>query len=52
MVANIVYSANSLNVKNVFCQGDMVVENGNIKTLDKDKILDESEDIWKTLCLR
>jgi 5-methylthioadenosine/S-adenosylhomocysteine deaminase len=52
MIANIVYSANSLNVKTVFCQGDMVVENGAIKTLDKDKILDKSEDIWKTLCLR
>ncbi len=52
MVANIVYSANSLNVKTVFCQGDLVVDDGNITTLDKDSILDQSEEIWKTLCLR
>ncbi len=52
MIANIVYSANSLNVKTVFCQGDMVVENGNILTLDKDAILDQSEECWRSLCLR
>lgn len=52
MVANIVYSGNSLNVKTVLCQGDMVVESGNIQTLDKDSILDKSEEIWKTLCIR
>jgi 5-methylthioadenosine/S-adenosylhomocysteine deaminase len=52
MVANIVYSGNGLNTKTVFCQGDMVMEDGNILTLDKDKILDQSEEIWKALCLR
>ena len=52
MIANIVYSGNGLNTKTVFCQGDMVMQDGNILTLDKDKILDQSEDIWKTLCLR
>jgi hypothetical protein len=30
----------------------MVMQDGNILTLDKDEILDKSEDIWKTLCLR
>jgi len=28
------------------------MEDGNILTLDKDKILDQSEEIWKALCLR
>ncbi len=52
MVANIVYSASSLNVKTVFCQGDKVVDNGNVLTLDMPKVAEASEDIWKKLCLR
>jgi 5-methylthioadenosine/S-adenosylhomocysteine deaminase len=52
MIANIVYSGNGLNTKTVFCHGDMVMQDGNILTLNKDEILDQSEDIWKTLCLR
>ena len=52
MVANIVYSASSLNVKTVMCQGDIVVEDGKIKTLDMPKVLNESEGIWKQLCMR
>ena len=52
MVANIVYSGNSLNVKTVMCQGDLVVEDGKILTLDTEDVMDKSEDIWKTLCLR
>lgn len=52
MVANIVYSASSLNVKNVFCQGDMVVENGKITTLDAEKVMDQSEAVWEKLCKR
>ena len=52
MVANIVYSASSLNVKTVMCQGDIVVEDGKIKTLDMPKVLNESESIWKQLCMR
>jgi 5-methylthioadenosine/S-adenosylhomocysteine deaminase len=39
-------------VKTVFCQGDMVVDGSKVLTLDAESILDESEDIWKTLCLR
>ncbi len=52
MVANIAYSASSLNVKTVFCQGDMVVDEGRILTLDMPEVLDESERIWKQLCIR
>ncbi len=52
MVANIVYSASSLNVKTVMCQGDIVVEDGKIKTLDMPEVLNESESIWKQLCIR
>lgn len=52
MVANIVYSASSLNVKTVMCQGDIVVCNGKIKTLDTEKIMDASEDVWRSLCVR
>lgn len=52
IVPNIVYSASSLNVKNVFCQGDHIVEDGNILTLDKEKVMDQSEDVWYQLCKR
>ena len=52
MVANIVYSGNSLNVKTVMCQGDIVVENGTITTLDTEEVLAGSEDAWRSLCLR
>ena len=52
IIANIVYSGNSLNVKTVFCQGDMVVEDGRITTLDTEEVLAGSEDAWKALCLR
>ena len=52
MIANIVYSGSSFNVKTVFCQGDMVLENGSYATLDADAVLSESEEVWKSLCLR
>ncbi len=52
IIANIVYSASTINVKTVICQGDIVVSDGKVKTLDVDKILDQSEDMWKALCLR
>ena len=52
MIANIVYSASSLNVKTVFCQGDMVVQDSEILTLDMENVLAESEDMWRSLCLR
>ncbi len=52
VVANIAYSASSLNVKTVLCQGDVVVKDGAILTLDMPEVLDSSEKIWKKLCLR
>jgi 5-methylthioadenosine/S-adenosylhomocysteine deaminase len=52
IVTNMVYSASTVDVKTVMCQGDIVVQDGEIMTLDKEKVLDASEDIWKTLCLR
>ncbi len=52
IVANIVYSGNSLNVKTVFCQGDLVVDDRKVTTIDAEAVLAESEDAWKSLCLR
>ena len=52
ILANIVYSGNSQNVKTVFCQGDMVVEDRKVLTLDVDDVLSRSEDAWRALCLR
>ncbi len=52
LVANIAYSASSLNVKTVLCQGDVVVKDGQIKTLDMPAVVDASEGIWKSLCQR
>ena len=52
IIANLAYSMQSSNVKSVMCQGDIIVENRNILTLDKDKLLDQSEDAWRSLCLR
>lgn len=52
IIANIVYSASSLNVRTVFCQGDMVVDGGEVLTMDVEGVLDETEDIWRSLCIR
>jgi 5-methylthioadenosine/S-adenosylhomocysteine deaminase len=52
LVANIAYSASSLNVKTVLCQGDVVVKDGQIKTLNMPAVVDASEGIWKSLCQR
>lgn len=52
IVANIVYSGNSLNVRTVLCQGDVVVRDGEIVTLDTDEVLAGAEDAWRSLCLR
>jgi len=51
-ISNIVYSASSSNVKTVLCQGDVVMMDRKIKTLDEQKILDASEDAWISLCRR
>ena len=52
IIANIAYSMSCANVKTVMCQGDLVVENRNILTLDKDALLAQSEDAWRSLCIR
>lgn len=52
IVANIVYSASSANVKTVMCQGDIVMRDREILTMDCEATVAESEGIWKTLCLR
>jgi 5-methylthioadenosine/S-adenosylhomocysteine deaminase len=52
VISNIVYSASALNVKTVFCQGDVVMKDRNITTLDEQKVLDASEDAWRYLCGR
>ena len=52
IIANIVYSGNSLNVKTVMCQGDIVVDNGSILTLDRENVLSRSEGMWESLCRR
>ncbi|MCQ2056257.1 MAG: amidohydrolase family protein [archaeon] len=49
IVTNLVYSTSSLNVKTVFCQGDLLVEQGNILTLNGENIMDKSENIWNKL---
>lgn len=50
LISNVVYSGNSMNVKTVMCQGDIVVKDGNIMTLDVDNVLSKSEDVWRSLC--
>ena len=52
IIANIAYSANSLNVRTVLCQGDVVVDDGRVATLDVDDVMDRSEDVWRSLCQR
>ena len=52
MISNIVYSASSLNVKTVMCQGDVVMKDRRVKTLNEQNVIDASEDAWKYLCGR
>ena len=52
MISNIVYSGNSLNVRTVMCQGDIVVDDSRIVTLDTEDVLLRSEDAWRALCTR
>ncbi|MDR2699067.1 MAG: amidohydrolase family protein [Candidatus Methanoplasma sp.] len=51
-ISNIVYSGSSSNVKTVMCQGDIVLENGRMNTIDEAEVLSESEEMWRSLCLR
>lgn len=50
MISNIIYSGNALNTQTVFCQGDLLMEDRNVLTLDAKKVMDESEEVWKKLC--
>lgn len=52
IIGNIAYSSSSLNVKHTMCQGDILMQDCNIVTMDTEKILSESEDVWRQLCLR
>ena len=52
MISNIIYSGSSSNVKTVICQGDIVLEDGKMNTIDEEKVLSESEEMWRSLCLR
>jgi 5-methylthioadenosine/S-adenosylhomocysteine deaminase len=49
VVSNIVYSASSLNVRTVLCQGDIVMKDRKITTFDERKVLDASEDALRAL---
>ncbi|AMH94267.1 Amidohydrolase family protein [methanogenic archaeon ISO4-H5] len=52
IIANMAYSMCNANVKTVMCQGDLVVEDRNLLTMDKDALLAQSEDAFRALCLR
>ncbi|MCL2712961.1 MAG: amidohydrolase family protein [Methanomassiliicoccaceae archaeon] len=52
IISNIVYSASSGNVKTVLCQGDIVMKDRKITTLNERKVLDASEDAYRYLCNR
>lgn len=52
MISNIIYSASSSNVKTTICQGDIVLDNRKVMTLDEENLLSQSEDMWRSLCLR
>ena len=52
IVANLAYSASSLNVKTVLCQGDIIVKDKVIQTFGGEDILNASEEVWNTLCKR
>lgn len=52
IIGNIAYSSSSLNVKHTMCQGDLLMENQEILSMDVDKTLSESEDAWRQLCLK
>ncbi len=52
LVSNIVYSGNALNVKTVLCQGDLLMHDRKVLTLDAGKVMDDSEEVWMKLCSR
>ena len=52
IISNVVYSSSPANVKTVICQGDTVLEEGRMRTMDEEDILSVSEDLWRSLCQR
>jgi 5-methylthioadenosine/S-adenosylhomocysteine deaminase len=52
IISNIIYSGSSANVKTVVCQGDIVLEDGKMKTIDEEDVTSKSEEMWRSLCLR
>jgi hypothetical protein len=52
IIANLAYSLNAGNVKTVMCQGDLVVRDRKVLTMDVPALVEESEEPWKKLCLR
>ena len=52
IISNIVYSGSSSNVKTVMCQGDLVLEDGRMNTINEEEVLSKSEEMWRSLCLR
>lgn len=52
LVSILAYSSCGLNVKTMFCQGDLIMLDREVLTLDQECILDASEGHWKALCQR
>ncbi len=52
MVSNIVYSGNALNVKTVMCQGDLLMHDREVLSMDEAQVLSKAEDAWLKLCSR
>ncbi|KUE73991.1 metal-dependent hydrolase [Candidatus Methanomethylophilus sp. 1R26] len=52
IIANLAYSLNQANVKTVMCQGDIVVRDRKVTTMDVPALVGESEEAWRKLCLR
>ncbi|MCL2607504.1 MAG: amidohydrolase family protein [Methanomassiliicoccaceae archaeon] len=50
IISNIVYSASAMNVKTAICQGDIIMLDRRMITLNEPDIMDASERIWKDLC--
>ncbi len=52
VVSNIAYSSSGQNVKTVFCQGDLIMQNRKVLTLGEEAVLAEAESCWRQLCQR
>jgi len=52
IVSNIVYSSSSGNVKTVMCQGDVLMQDYILLTLNQEKVLSYAEAMWLSLCKR